>query len=142
LSSRALFGQSERIASYVAAFGLADFGPCQAIGFADSFGTLEAGVVYHNWNPAKLSIEMSVASRSARWMTRERARLIFDYPFEQIGCELVWGRTELPIIGRVFKALGGDGYVIPGLFTLTVDQWRLWRDERLNHGLTQSADAS
>lgn len=111
-----------------------DFGDCQAIGFLDQSGTLEAGVVYHDWDPERATIEVSAAAVSKRWISKPRVRLIFDYPVEQIGCDLVYARTEQPIIGRMFKALGGSGYVIPGLWTivtLTADQWRKFRDEKL-----------
>lgn len=136
------FRDCDTVAAFVGAFGGIDFGPCQAIGFEDADGQLVAGVVYHDWDPNRETIALSVASTSKRWMSRSVCRLIFDYPFEQIGCRLVWGRTDEPIIGRVFKALGGDGFVIPGLWTivtLTDDQWRAWRDERLKHEITEGA---
>lgn len=137
---RPLYGCSEQVAAFVAAFGQrVDFGECQAIGFLSDAGTLEAGAVYHDWNPEKEAIEMSFASLNPRWVSRSTAMLIFGYPFAQLGCRVVYGKTEEPIIVRIFKALGGDGYAIPGLWTivtLTAEQWSKCKEARLIHART------
>lgn len=128
---RARFGDSETVAAYVEAYGY-EFGANQAIGFEDASGQLEGGVVYHDWDPVRETIGMSAAGRR-RWVNYDRLRLIFDYPFEQIGCRMVWGRTIVPAIGTMCLKVGGEGYTIPGLWTvvtLTADQWRKFRDER------------
>lgn len=54
----------------------------RAIGFAYR-GKLIAGVAYFRYNGA--SLEVAIASESARWMSRHNLWLIFAYPFEQLG---------------------------------------------------------
>ena len=132
---RPLFGQSEAVCAFVARFGeRVEFGNCQAIGFLSPQSVLEAGVVYHDWNPEAETIELSGAAIHPRWITRERCRLIFDYPFAQIGCQLLHVQTtpENNTVRRVFKALGGKEYAIPRMLgrerariiiTLTAEQW-------------------
>jgi hypothetical protein len=101
-----------------------EFGDCTSIGWTTR-GVIVAGAVYHEWNPTKKAIEISVAGDGA-WMTRGRAREMMDYPLSF--CELVYGKTENPAIRRAWRHFGGTEYDIPGLWTfltLTRDQW--WR---------------
>ena len=116
-----------------------DFGECQAIGFLDAGGAIEAGVIYNNWNTKAGVIEISAAARNRTWGTRERLRLIFDYPFSF--ARMVVARTSEHNPGplRIWKALGADEYRIAGLrgpdeaeivTTLTADQWRASRFSR------------
>ena len=102
------------------------FGECTAVGFPRD-GKLEAGVVYHNWDPARRMIEMSAAATSRRWMTWPRARLIFGYPFEF--CDLVYARTDSPVIHRTFRLLGGSVFETPvwTICTLTKEACDGWR---------------
>lgn len=114
-----LYGHSETVATFVAGLipGCArGFGECQAIGFLGADGTLEAGVVYHNWNPESGVIELSAASIHRKWVTRERLRIIFDYPFS-IGCRLAISRQSEhnAVARRIWRSLGSDEYVIPAL---------------------------
>lgn len=99
-----------------------DYGPCQALGFYRD-GELEAGVVYHNWNPEREMIEMSCAATNRRWMTWPRAREIFAYPFSF--CGLVYARTHKPVIERTFRLIGGEVHPTPvwSVCTLTKEQW-------------------
>jgi hypothetical protein len=131
-----LYGHSEAVAAFVAA--LLDmprgFGECQAIGFLDAAGRLEAGVVYHNWCPEAGVIEITAASTHRRWVTRARLRTIFGYPFDGIGCQLLVARTdEHNMARRIFRSLGADEFRIPRLrgrheaeylITLTAETWR------------------
>ena len=136
MSSRALYGHTADVVAFVCK--LLDepgFGSCTAIGFLAEDGTLEAGAVYHNYNPDTQVIEITAASIHRRWGTLERLRVIFGYPFEQLGCQMVVARTSENNKGplRIWKALGADFHRIPRLFgryeaaiitTLTVEQWR------------------
>lgn len=134
-----LFGHSAAVAEFVAAFGeRVDFGECQAIGFVDGEGVLSVGFVYHDWNPEAEAIEISAAAISPRWATRGAVRLAFGYPFEQLGCQLVYVRTtpENRAVRRCMSALGGREYEIPRLLgrdrpgliiTLTVEAWEAWK---------------
>jgi hypothetical protein len=114
-----LYGHSADVAAFVARLipGCErGFIACQAIGFLGSDGVLEAGVVYHNWNPESQVIELSAASLHRKWVTRERLRAIFDYPFS-IGCRLAISRQSEhnTRARRIWCSLGSDEYVIPAL---------------------------
>ena len=117
---RALFGHTAEVERFVGDLlgEPAGFGNCQAIGFLSPTGLLEAGVVYHNWNPATEVIEISAASLNRSWCTKARVRLIFGYPFEQIGCQLVIARIseKNDRALRIWRALGATEHRIPRLY--------------------------
>ena len=54
----------------------------KAIGLAHN-GKIIAGVVYHNYRPPQ-NIEMSIATISPRWASREPLAMFFGYPFLQL----------------------------------------------------------
>ncbi len=108
-----------------------EFGNCRALGFGDP---LEAGVVYHNWEPRLRRIEMSAAADSRRWMTWPRARAIFGYPFGS--CDLVYARTDSPVIQRTFRLLGGEVFPTP-VWTICI-----LRKDQAHGRLSQNADAA
>jgi hypothetical protein len=116
------------VALFVAdALGGDSFGNRRAIGW-ERDGQIVAGAVFHDWNPAKEVIEISVAGNGA-WITRPRVREMFSYPFGF--CRMVWGKTESPVLRRAWRHLGGDEYDIPGLWTaltLTREQWLRYCD--------------
>lgn len=132
-----LYGQSAAVAGFVAALIPGcdrGFGECQAIGFLDAQGGLEAGAVYHNWNPEGGVIEISSASTHRAWLTRPRLRQMFAYPFTELGCQLVVARIAEgnTRARRIWRVLGADEFVIPRLrsrseaeciFTLTPERW-------------------
>ena len=103
---------------------------------AMGFGTpLVAGVVYHNWHPEAGVIELSAASTTRQWLTRDRLRAVFGYPFDELGCQMCIARISEDNIRarRVWQALGADEFIIPRLrgrgeaeaiATLTVEAWR------------------
>ncbi len=87
------------------------FGRCKAIGVVDGDGRLIAGVVYHNWQPEAGVIEMSVAALSdTRWLTRETLRRVHDYPFRQIGAQMILGLTSTDD-QRLLRQLAALGYM-------------------------------
>ena len=117
------------------------FGLCQAQGFLDASGVLEAGIVYHNWSPKARTIEISAAARNHSWATRSRLRAIFGYAFDLADCQMVFARTSErnPIPLRIWRALGADEYRIPRFLgpdeavivtTLTAETWRASRFAR------------
>lgn len=139
-----VLNQSEAVAEAVAALipGCErGFGPCKAIGFLDGQGRFEAGVVYHNWSPESGVIELSAASVHRSWLTRERLRVVFGYPFDQLG-----GRIAVARIGehnararRIWRSLGASEFPIPALrspteaeviYTLAAETWRAGRFSR------------
>jgi RimJ/RimL family protein N-acetyltransferase len=133
---RALLGQTEVVAGFVAQMLRVEyFGNCSAIGFLDREGRLDAGVVYHDWNPEGGVIEISAAGVHPRWCTRGRLRMILGYPFDQLGCQMVMARTsEKNVVSLgICRRLGAETHRIPRLYgrdvagfimTITDDQWR------------------
>jgi len=108
------------------------------MGFLRADGVLEASIIFHNYSPERGVIEISAASISRHWGTRARLMAIFEYPFGQLGCQMVVARTSERNAGplRIWRALGADAYRIPRLrgrdeaeiiTTLTAEQWAEWR---------------
>jgi hypothetical protein len=98
-------------------------------------GRLRAGFVYHAYNPDAGVIEISGAALDRAWASKDRVRVIFGYPFDFLGCQMVVARTSEnnPTPLRIWRALGADEIRIPRLFgrdeaailtMLTVEQWR------------------
>ena len=143
-----LFGETEAVAKFVSerVDGCArGFGKCQAIGFLDDEGLLVAGVVYHNWNPESEVIEMSGASITPRWLTKPILRLIFGYPFNDAGCQMVVMRVseDNKHLHRQLYACGFKSHKIPRMrgrnkaeliFTLTDDDWSASKFMRPSNG--------
>lgn len=125
-------------ADFAGAFmGGAVFGHHIGILCLNNAGEVESAVVYHDWQPKEGRIEMSVAAKTSRWITRARVREIFDYPFKILGVDIIHGKTKNPRIVRIFRALGGNIHEVPGLYTvvtLNAEQWAKVRKERLEHG--------
>lgn len=65
------------------------FGPAQAIGVINEAGVLVAGVVYHNYDPDCLSVEMSFAADTPKWLTRKLICELLGYPFNALGINRV-----------------------------------------------------
>lgn len=118
------------------------FGECKAIGFARE-GKLVAGVVYHNWDEAAGVIEISSASICRDWATKTAIRRIFEYPFDQIGCQMCIARISEnnTRARRIWKAFGATEYKIPRLrgrdeaetiHTLTIEAWRSGKFKRIS----------
>jgi len=132
----ALFGENERVARFVAERTEArnGFGDCVGIGWMQD-GEMIAGTVYHNWFPEAGVIELSSAADDPRWLTRKSLRVMFEYPFNQLGCQLVAlrmseGNERMRSIARRY---GFREFIIPRLrgrheneciCTLTVEDWR------------------
>ena len=127
------------------------FGLCQAIGFGN--GSIDAGVVYHNWSPETGVIELSAASTKRDWLTRARLLEIFAYPFDHIGCRIAVARIgeHNARARRIWRSLGADEFVIPLLrspqeaeviYTLTRERWKSGRFMRGTNGQTVSAKAA
>lgn len=98
--------------------------------------SLIAGVVFYDWDQDAGVMQLSAASISKRWLTRNVMRSMFSAPFEMYGCQMIVLRVSSgnePMI-RIARRYGFDEYLIPRLggrhedqilFTLTDDQWRL-----------------
>lgn len=69
------------------------FGECTTMGVFN--GTEVVGVmVFHNYDPVAATIEYSGASTSPRWQTARTNAAMFDYMFNQIGCQMVVTRNS------------------------------------------------
>lgn len=138
LSYDLLFGHSETVARFVASLVpgcAAGFGNCKAIGVIDDEGNLMAGMVFHQWNPASGTIQISSASLTPKWLTGRVRHIMFSYPFDQLGCQMVWLEVSAKNerMCRIAKAFGFTGHLIERMrgrdedgyvFTLTDDAWR------------------
>jgi RimJ/RimL family protein N-acetyltransferase len=129
--------KNDAIAGFVAAHidgcerGFADF---TTLGVTEE-GRLVAGVVYHNYSPEAGVIELSAAATSKRWLTRPVLKAMFDYAFDEIGCQLAVLRVSEENAGMVgiARRFGFTSHRIPRLrgreeaeiiFTLTDNDWR------------------
>jgi len=88
-----VYGHDEIIAGFVASMIPAcrnrGFGKCKTIGVIEGHNLI-AGLVYHNWNPEAGVIEMSAAALPGKqWMTRETIKRMYQYPFLQVGCQMM-----------------------------------------------------
>ena len=146
-----VYGHDEEIARFVATFShgqlaVENFGRCKTIGIIDEKGKLIAGVTYFNYDPRAQTIEFGAASVTPHWFNRATYRRIFEYPFLEAGCQMLWARIRadneyllgqlarinfnLTLVPRMYGR-GDDGV----LCTLTDDQWldcsvakRIYRD--------------
>jgi len=121
------------------------FGDCVAIGFANAVEGLVAGFVYHNYEPETGVIEVSGYSTRRDWCTKALLKVIFDYPFNQVGVRLVVARhsEHNKRVRRIWKSIGAKEYVIPDLradgeaevvSVLSRNDWMKSRFMRAHHG--------
>lgn len=98
-------------------------------------GRLVAGVLFYDWDQDAGVMQISAASVSRRWLTRNVLHDMFAFPFGQFGCQMVVLRVspDNDQMTRIARRYGFDEYLIPRLggrdkdqiiFTLTDDQWR------------------
>lgn len=108
------------------------FSTCTAIGFGDP---IVAGIVYHNWNPETAVIEISAASSRRDWISRDNLKTVFNYPFDELGCQLCIARISErnTRARRIWRAIGASEHLIPRLYgraenaviaCLPVEAWR------------------
>jgi len=101
-----------------------------------------AGVIFNNYDPDAGVIEISAASDTPRWLTSNITREMFNYSFDELGCQAVVMRvaTDDTRVNRILKAWGFERYDIPRLrgrdeaeavFVLGDD---VWRDNKFNRG--------
>lgn len=91
-----VYGHDEIVSRFVAALiphCRRGFGACKAIGVIDD-GKLVAGIVYYNYDPEAAIIEIAGAALpKTHWLTRETLKQMYQYPFLQLGCQMVVQRT-------------------------------------------------
>lgn len=87
-----LFGMDQEIRKWVGQeVGVNDFGPSTAIGVIRD-NTIIAGAVFHNF--VWPNIEISFASTSPRWSSKEAVEGILKYPFVQLNCRRLTSITR------------------------------------------------
>jgi hypothetical protein len=111
-----------------------DFGNCQGMAVIENEQVI-GGAIWHNFEPDAGVVEISAASTSKRWLTRQTLAVMFGVPFKEWGCQAVVLRVpdhDKPM-HRMLKAYGFEHYRIPRLrgrdeaenvFVLTDDAWR------------------
>ena len=145
-----VLGRDAEVAAFVAARIKAarGFGDCAAVAWVDG-DELVAGTVYHNWYPEHGTIELSSAAKHPRWLTRKSLRQMFDYPFNQLGCQMVVLRVgeHNARMRNIARRFGFAETVIPRMrgrdeadciYTLTVEQWRE-KEAKYGMGTAESA---
>jgi len=134
-----VFGHDEIVAKFVASLipecRARGFGKCAAIGIVSPTGELLGGLVYRNWCPEVGTIEISGAAvPGTNWLSRRTVNIMYDYPFYQVGCQMVIKTTmaDNDIVLRIMAAVGFALHPIKRLGgrdkdgvvgTLTVEQW-------------------
>jgi hypothetical protein len=146
-----LYGHNETVCDFVARLiprcRERGFPPsARGIGVLDAEGVLIAGLVYHNYEPEAAIIEISGAALPGRqWLSRETIRRMYQYPFHQLGCQMVFQRNSANderLLGmlaaydyaliRIPRMLGRDEDGV--ICTLTVEDWAGNRfNRRLKH---------
>lgn len=85
--NRLIFEQNPAFSAYVArALDVNGFGPHKTISITDE-EQITAVIVYSRY--AGIQCEVSIASRKPTWATRGILRVLFGYPFNQLGCERI-----------------------------------------------------
>ena len=140
-----VYGHDKVVADFVASLipAVREYGfsaASKAIGVVED-GKLIAGLVYHNFDPGAGVIEMSGAAIPGKyWLTSETLRRIYDYPFLEVGAQMVVMRVaeENTTLLRVLAAIGYTFILVPRLLgydkncvlcTLTFEDWA---DNRFN----------
>ena len=134
-----VFGHDQLVAEFVASLipecRTRGFGKCKAIGIVNEKGQLLGGLVYRNWCPEVGTIEISGAAvPGTNWLSRRTVNIMYDYPFYQVGCQMVIKTTmaDNDIVLRIMAAVGFSLHYIKRLGgrdrdgvvgTLTVEQW-------------------
>lgn len=102
--------ENARMAEWVAAriphMHGGDFGLCVSGGVIRD-GALVAGVVFHEYQPDYSTMQVSIAA-DGPWATRPVIRAMFQYPFGQVGVDVLWAAMphDLPDIHAFNRRLG------------------------------------
>lgn len=119
-----------------------DFGNCHGLAVIDE-EVLIGGAIYHNFEPEAGVVEISAASISKRWLTKETLRVLFQVPFRDWQCQAVILRVSDhdEALHSILQRYGFVRYRIPRLrgrdqaenvFVLTDDAWASNKFNRKN----------
>jgi hypothetical protein len=139
-----LFGQDQLVADWVAQTKLASgFSPragftdkkLRAIGIANAADELIAGLVYFDHKPEAGTIEFSVEAKPKQhWLTKSTLALMFQYPFQVCGCQMLITKTSAHSthVLRMLAAMNFTHILVPRaggrdhdgvISTLTYEDW-------------------
>lgn len=144
-----LYGHDKEVAEFVSQFisrGAAPTGRFKAIGVLDGDLRLIAGCVYFNYDDEADVMEFALASIDRRWANKTMFKRMFEYPFIECGCQMLFTRVRAdnePLLSQMAR-LNFNLTLIPRMYgreddgvigTLTDDQWldsnlarRVYRD--------------
>ena len=119
-------------------------GDYAAMAVIDRSNEIVGGIVYHNFDEQARAIEISAAGTTPRWLSKRVLNGMYQYPFDQLGCQIVYQQNAESNSGvsRILRRLGFNEYKIPRIrgindalmiFTLTKEQWK----EGFGHGKRQ-----
>jgi RimJ/RimL family protein N-acetyltransferase len=142
---RYLYGHDGAVCDFVASLIPScrerGFGNAKAIGVLNNDGFLIAGIVYHNYDPDAEIIEISGAALpGVNWLTRETLRRMFEYPFLQLGVQMIVQRNSADD-ERLLGVLARYGYMfvpVPRMLgrdkdgVLCLLTYEDWRDNKFN----------
>lgn len=149
-----IFGQDERVAAWVAKqlphVGAAGFGPCRAIAVVSNSTPL-AAIVYHDYQAALGTCQISMASTSPLWAKPQTIVELLAVPFVQYGCRKIW--TCIPSDNvRAIRFNYGIGMVREAvlrhqfgpkraawIFGMMADEYGKLRDRLIGNGLKEAA---
>ena len=112
---RLVFGKDRTVAKWVAGkipalpHSADAFGPCTAIGVVDKNENELFGIVFHDYQPAFSTIQMSCGAASPRWATKNMVRMLLAYPFEQLKVRKLWSAIQ-HTNERTLKVAKGLGF--------------------------------
>lgn len=88
----------------------------QALAIIDE-DTLIGCVLFHHYNDEYGTIELTIASTSKRWLSRETIQKMADYIFEQANCQAAVVRTaqENRHIRSMLRRVGFREFTVPRL---------------------------
>lgn len=114
--------------------------------FVDEQGQMTAAVIFHNWDREAGTVELTGASVSPRFLTRQTLRDLYSYAFDQLGCQAVMQTTRADDErqARLLPRYGFTRHVVPRLmgrdtdaaiYVLREEDWRASRfNKELQHG--------
>lgn len=123
-----------------------DFGNCRGLAVIQG-DQLIGGAIWHNFEPETGVVEISAASVSKRWLTKQTLRVLFSVPFKEWGCQAVVLRVSDhdEALHSILFRYGFERFRIPRLrgrneaenvFVLTDENWR---DNKFNRAKSSEA---
>lgn len=96
--ARVLYGDDDAVAAWtcrlIPHIGSAGVhGPKTALGVLNDKGRLIAGMIYHDYQEAFGTVQITFASTSPMWARKSTIRELLAYPFQQLGCQKIWTCT-------------------------------------------------